>query len=354
MICYSQTRSVHRTTRIMHSRDGKHGWEYVGLDRRAYLDRGPPGSWRASMVAVARGLVIKNDSIRIFVWGSQCRHGQGQCAEMDGAIVPIDIRGFASLQSAPDGSPSVATTKPLVFRGSRLLVNAKTSSAGSVRVAISPVDGAASSATLAECVPVSGDALNVPVAWVGGRGENISSYAGVEVRITFELTSAQLFSFHFDGSLPLKSDDSHVATNGRSAAKARRVVRGWVSYGQGLWPNCSHHEPNCDHGQGALGMIAKHADVVDGVFLYCEVSVAKNGSVYLPGYTAPGAAGAAATCSSAVAALRAIKNPETKAPLTVQGVISLIHCPGVEQNPNLFIESAAAFADEFNLDGLNL
>jgi len=26
----------------------------------------------------------------------------------------------------------------------------------------------------------------------------------------------------------------------------------------------------------------------------------------------------------------------------------------VEQNPTLFIESAAAFADEFNLDGLNL
>ena len=337
----------------MHSRDGKHGWEYVARDRRDFLDRGPPGSWRASMVAVARGLAIDaNDSIRLFVWGSQCRHGQGQCTEVDGAIVPIDIRGFASLQSAPDGSPSVATTKPLVFKGSRLLVNAK---GASVRVAISPVDGAASSATLADCVPVSGDAMDVPVAWVGGRGENISSYAGVEVRITFELTSAQLFSFHFDGSLPpLKSDDSHVATNVRGAAKARRVVRGWVSYGQGLWPNCSHHEPNCDHGQGALGMIAKHADVVDGVFLYCEVSVAKNGSVYLPGYTAPGAAGAAATCSSAVAALRAIKRPAGAPPLTVQGVISLIHCPGVEQAPTIFIESAAAFADEFNLDGLNL
>ena len=101
-------------------------------------------------------------------------------------------------------------------------------------------------------------------------------------------------------------------------------------------------------------MIAKHADVVDGVFLYCEVSVAKNGSVYLPGYTAPGAAGAAATCSSAVAALRAIKRPAGAPPLTVQGVISLIHCPGVEQAPTIFIESAAAFADEFNLDGLNL
>ena len=62
----------------------------------------------------------------------------------------------------------------------------------------------------------------------------------------------------------LKSDDGGSV---RGTAKSRRVVRGWVSYGQGLWPNCSHHEPNCDHGQGALGMIAKHADVVDGVFL---------------------------------------------------------------------------------------
>ena len=117
-------------------------------------------------------------------------------------------------------------------------------------------------------------------------------------------------------------------------------------------------------------MIAKHADVVDGVFLqapihfssqlslsdqrlllpsrYCEVGVRSNGTVYLP------ADGAVATCSDAVAALRAVKRPAGAQPLTVQGVISLIKCPGVEQNPAIFIETAAAFADEFNFDGISL
>ena len=82
---------------------------------------------------------------------------------------------------------------------------------------------------------------------------------------------------------------------------------------------------------------------------YCEVGVALNGSVYLPASD-----GAVATCSDAVAALRAVKRPSGSAPLTVQGVISLIKCPGVEQNPAIFIDSAAAFADEFSLDGLSL
>ena len=179
------------------------------------------------MVAVARGLVVFNNSLRVFIWASRCRHGQGQCASVDGAIVPIDIRkdGFASLQSTPDGSPSLATTKPLVFTGSRLLVNAQTSGGGRLRVALTPVNGAAKGPTLTDCIPVSGDAMDVPVVWVG-RGGNVSMYAGVPVRLTFELTSAELYSFHFaeDGALSaLKSDDAatHVA---------QRCISGWTSF----------------------------------------------------------------------------------------------------------------------------
>ena len=44
-------------------------------------------------------------------------------------------------------------------------------------------------------------------------------------------------------------------------------MRAWVSYGQGFWPNCSHHTANCAHDSGALGMVAAHTDVLDGVFL---------------------------------------------------------------------------------------
>ena len=98
-----------------------------------------------------------------------------------------------------------------------------------------------------------------------------------------------------------------------------------------------------------MGTIAANSDVLDGIFLFCEVGVRTNGSVYLPDSD-----GAAATCAQATAALRAIKRPNGRRPLTVQGVISLISCPGVEQDPSIFIESAAAFAEQFGFDGLNL
>jgi hypothetical protein len=204
------------TTRIMHSRDGATDWEYVAGDRRAYLARGDnyqanqnvskqPGAWRASMVAVVRGLVAREATLRLFVWGSACRHGQ-TCADGDGAIVPVDIRrdGFGSLRSAPDGSASLATTVPLTFTGARLLVNVKTSGGGGLRVALSPValspvDAAAGvrpGLTIDDCVPVSGDAMDVAVGWAG-HGTNVSAWAGMPVRLTLELTSGDLFSFGF-------------------------------------------------------------------------------------------------------------------------------------------------------------
>jgi hypothetical protein len=53
----------------------RRGWEYVGGDRRPFLPRGAPGSWRESMVAVVRGLVVSEDAstLRLFAWGNARR-----------------------------------------------------------------------------------------------------------------------------------------------------------------------------------------------------------------------------------------------------------------------------------------
>jgi hypothetical protein len=131
-----------------------------------------------------------------------------------------------------------------------------------------------------------------------------------------------------------------------SSSPPPRLVRAWVGVAQGFWPNCSHHTANCAHNAGALGMIHEHTDLLDGVFLGCEVGLRSNGTVYLP------ADGAAQQCADGVAAIRAIRDT-----ITVHGGVSVISCPMsqyINQHPDAFIESAVAFATRFDFSGLNI
>jgi hypothetical protein len=95
----------------------------------------------------------------------------------------------------------VATTVPLTFTGSRLVVNAKVDGGGSLRVGIQPVTAAGGGAHRellpVTCLPITGDTVAAPVAWAG-HGMDLTAWAGVAVRLTFELTAADLFSFHVE------------------------------------------------------------------------------------------------------------------------------------------------------------
>ena len=64
------------------------------------------------------------------------------------------------------------TTKPFIFEGSRLLLNARASNGGGIRVALLPVSaqsgeegGGAGERTLESCVPVGGDVFSAAVEW---------------------------------------------------------------------------------------------------------------------------------------------------------------------------------------------
>lgn len=86
----------------------------------------------------------------------------------------------------------------------------------------------------------------------------------------------------------------------------------------------------------------------------CEVGIHDSGAVYMP------ADGAKQQCAEAVAALRAIPRPGalgSNSKLTVQGVVSIVNCTmsvQINNNPETFVESAAAYAEELGFDGLNL
>ena len=89
-------------------------------------------------------------------------------------------------------------TKPFIFRGDQLFINyiAWPIHPGEVRVELQDADGQAlKGLTLADCLPLRGDAIAQPVAWQSGITP--AAYASRPVRLRFQLKHADLFSFQF-------------------------------------------------------------------------------------------------------------------------------------------------------------
>ena len=104
------------------------------------------------------------------------------------------IDGFVSVQAPLRGGGIL--TKPIVFRGSKLVMNYSTSAAGSVRVEILGGDGKpARGFTLADCPEIYGDHVERVVSWK--KGSDVRRLAGQPIRLRFVLKDADLFSIRF-------------------------------------------------------------------------------------------------------------------------------------------------------------
>jgi hypothetical protein len=106
--------------------------------------------------------------------------------------------GFVSLTNASrpgTGEPGELTTKPVVFHGETLKVNAVVHSRGSLTVEVldaatgSPIPGYAES----DALPVTGDQYAATVRWKGGR--TLASLSGRQVQFRFHLTGTDLYSY---------------------------------------------------------------------------------------------------------------------------------------------------------------
>ena len=94
------------------------------------------------------------------------------------------------------------TTRPLTFRGSRLMLNFSTSAAGGVRVEVQGPDGTPIPGfALADCTELIGNEIERAATFAGG---DLGGLAGRPVRLRFVMKDADLFALRFeDGS---KSD----------------------------------------------------------------------------------------------------------------------------------------------------
>ena len=102
--------------------------------------------------------------------------------------------GVASINAPYAGGQF--TTKPLLFRGNRLLINASTSAAGGVRVEILDAVGRAIDRFTGDnVIEFFGDSVEQEVRW--DQGPDVSSLAGKPIRLRFLIKDADLFSFRF-------------------------------------------------------------------------------------------------------------------------------------------------------------
>lgn len=146
-------------------------------------------NWTSRTNYPAWGIVPTGDREMSFY----IQHNYGQpTARLDRYSMRPD--GFVSIRAGYDGG--VFTTKPLLFSGSALNINFSTSAAGSVRVALLNADGSPLPGYgWEESAEIIGNLLDLPVKW--GGNADISAFAGVPVRLSFQMKDADLYAIQF-------------------------------------------------------------------------------------------------------------------------------------------------------------
>jgi hypothetical protein len=107
----------------------------------------------------------------------------------------LRLDGFVSVQAPMSGGEFV--TKPLLFKGARLVLNFSTSAAGSVRVEMQDAGGRPIQRfSLSDCVEIVGDEIERAVSWKQGR--DVGRLSGQPIRLRFVLNDADLYAMHFE------------------------------------------------------------------------------------------------------------------------------------------------------------
>lgn len=183
----AKTQQVEPT--FMSSRDGLvfHRWLDPVIPITAPKDR--DGNRSNYM---ARGLVqLPGDPKNLSVYATEAYYA-GPDSRLRRFTYRVD--GFVSLRAAGDAGELV--TKPITFKGDRLVVNHVTRPKGNVRIEIQNAEGKPIPGfTLDDCSPIQGDKIEHEVAWKGDA--KLGTLAGKPVRLKFHLQDADVYSFRF-------------------------------------------------------------------------------------------------------------------------------------------------------------
>ena len=158
------------------------------------------GDWNWANVQSAGGVcVVTGDQLYFYVSGRQGVPGTQLPGACSTGLATLRRDGFASVT---DNWPSGAarrigqapglTTRPLVFTGKQMFVNAEID--GDLRVEVLDRSGRVIDGFSADrCAPMRGGGTRLPVAWSGGA--SLATLAGQAIRFRFVPTHARLYAF---------------------------------------------------------------------------------------------------------------------------------------------------------------
>jgi len=176
------------------SRDGVHWTRYP---RPAYIGVGSHHGDPIHQVYLAHGMVKRGPEIWQYYFGEQAYHSSWK-RNLKRAVYRVVQRldGFVSA-TAPYEKTGTLITKPLVFKGNRLVLNVDTGATGYAQVGFldeqgKPIPGFGAD----DCVYINGDFVETEVEWLK-RGRDLSSLQGKIVQVEFQLRGASLYSMQF-------------------------------------------------------------------------------------------------------------------------------------------------------------
>jgi hypothetical protein len=186
------------------SRDGIHWNRAPG--RRPFIRHGLEGTFWSKQIYPSGDIIPVDDELWFYFGAAPTTHGaSGRMT--DGGIGRAVLRADGFISADADYTGGELITRPLVFTGRKLLLNAATGAGGSVQVEIQnpagkPIPGFA----LEEADEINGNSLRFLARWRaplkqkmrGPEGDpNVSPLAGRPIRLRFVMRDAKLYSFQF-------------------------------------------------------------------------------------------------------------------------------------------------------------
>ena len=192
-------RSKHHSTYVELdcSRDGR-VWTRVGTDQPFMAFNPNRDTWDAGKMRPVSMLEV-GDELWIYYHGKPTDLEMGNPAFPEAGttgncvgLAKLPRDRFASINGGADGG--ILRTRPMAFTGRALHVNADVANGGALTVAVlddrgAPLPGYSD----AECRPVQGNGIDLPVSWK--TGADLAGLAGSDVRLQFSLRNAKVFSF---------------------------------------------------------------------------------------------------------------------------------------------------------------
>ena len=182
-------------TQLMTSRDGVTWSRYP---RPVWLNVGDYDGWDIHQTYMAQGMVRRGDEIWMYSYNTEEYHSAVKGRPYRRGIFRTVHRAdrLVAARAAYD-EPGMLYSRPLVFKGNRLILNVDTAATGDLQVGLLNGDGTAIPGYgLDDCVYVNGNELRYEVEWLG-KGTDLSQFAGKPVRLVVRMRGASLYALQF-------------------------------------------------------------------------------------------------------------------------------------------------------------